>query len=345
MSERHSDLRVLRWTDRITDVLEGFNRGPIRANVDLTNLCSHNCYFCEPMDFRKATIADKRHTLDDVVVGQVIGDLAQMHCQAIQFSGGGEPTLHPHFGDLLELAHCVGMRTLVVTHGGYIPKWQDSLLIAADHVRVSLDASCEDEHLQMHGKNEFVWTVAAIADLVRARGTAKTPEVGITYIVVPCNSLSGAITRFLNLARSCGVDFVQFRPISDPNENNVDLNALAWERAQIEIHETSGWPFRIEILGQRQKDVFFQREFDKCYAALTLATISANGDVSACCDQRGIVFGNVNTRPFHDIWLSPEHRKIASKIVPKFCERCVLCGYNRAVERYVVNNEAVPELI
>jgi len=47
------------------------------------------------------------------------------------------------------------------------------------------------------------------------------------------------------------------------------------------------------ILGKRWKEVFNQREFAKCYAAVTNAVIGANGDVQACCDRRDIVFGNL----------------------------------------------------
>ncbi len=89
MSERHSELRVIRWTDRIQEIIAGSQCGPIRANLDLTNLCSHACPWCEPLDFRKATIADKRHTLSRDVAFEVLSDLADMDCKEIQFSGGG----------------------------------------------------------------------------------------------------------------------------------------------------------------------------------------------------------------------------------------------------------------
>src|SRR5450631_3553716 len=95
--DRFIDLRVLRWFDRIDAALAGEQVGPIRANIDLTNLCTHNCPWCEPLQFRKETIADKNHTLPIGAAIDTLWDLSVLGCKTINFSGGGEPTLHPNF--------------------------------------------------------------------------------------------------------------------------------------------------------------------------------------------------------------------------------------------------------
>src|SRR5580698_7742933 len=144
-------LKVLRWHDRITDAIAGRPTGLIRANVDLTNLCSHSCQWCEPIDFRKQTITDKKHTLSLEKVVEVCEDLRSLNCKMVVFSGGGEPTLHPDFGSCVASAKSRGMKTGVITHGGYIGKWHSSFLQFVDFVRVSLDASNDKEHQEIHG--------------------------------------------------------------------------------------------------------------------------------------------------------------------------------------------------
>jgi radical SAM protein with 4Fe4S-binding SPASM domain len=347
VSERHSELRVLRWTDRIQDILAGERRGPIRANLDLTNLCNHACPWCEPVDFRKATIADKRHTLSALTAYEVLQDLKELDCRAVQFSGGGEPMLHPVFGGILGQAHEFGFRTFVITNGGLIDRWIEPLFRYADHVRVSLDASCEKEHQKMHGSKpgEFGNVVENVKTLVKRKSAGTGPEVGIAYNVADCNSSPESIERLFRLAGGLGVDFVQVRPLSEQTPLFLTSASGPWGQIERRVLQFGGHSFRLEILGQRHRDVFYQREFERCYAALSLAVISANGDVAACCDERGKIFGNVNERPFRSIWLSNKHREIASKIVPMLCQRCVQCGYNRAVERFVVKNEAMPELL
>src|ERR1051325_9855990 len=96
--ERFAEMRILRWHDPIKAQLGGDNRGPIRANLDLTNLCNHKCYFCEPAEYRAETVRNKKHTLDTQHAMEVIHDLRAMGCWTLGFSGGGEPLLHPDFG-------------------------------------------------------------------------------------------------------------------------------------------------------------------------------------------------------------------------------------------------------
>ena len=354
--ERFSDLRVLRWADRIGAALAdpslGSARddlarvGPIRCNLDLTNLCSHHCYFCEPAEYRAETVRDEKHTLDTERAFEVLEDLKSLDCKTVNFSGGGEPTLHPDFGWILTRAAAMGFRTWVVTHGGLMHKWFAEIH-RADHVRVSLDASNEEEHQQMHRAKpgEFGRVIENIRTLVRERASRSNPEVGIAYILTNANSEEESLRRVLEFAEDAGVDFVHFRPISEEEGGGSFTQSWVFLSEQIERLAGEYPSVNVYPLGKRLRDVFTQREFSKCYAAYTLAVVGANGDVQACCDRRDIVFGNVYEKRFKNIWLSEAHRERADKIVPQFCQRCLMCGTNRAIERYVVRNEALAELL
>lgn len=343
--DRFSDLRVLRWFDRIDQAIAGEPVGPIRASVDLTNLCSHNCPWCEPLQFREETIVDQKHTMQASTAHALLGDLADMGCKTINFSGGGEPTLHPYFGALLKRAVDLQMRTWIVTHGGLMHRHFEHLLLA-DHVRISLDASNEAEHMEMHGSKpgEFGKVCENIAELCKRRVKPGALEVGIAYIVADCNSSAGSIRSVLEFAASNSVDFIHFRPLS---EDTPARFTEPWEQVASTIERIAcDYPsVKVFPLSKRSRDVFQQREFESCYSAFTNAVISANGEVCACCDRRDIVFGNVNEESFKSIWLSAKHRAKAEAIEPKLCTRCLMCGYNRAVEKFVVNNEALPELM
>jgi radical SAM protein with 4Fe4S-binding SPASM domain len=266
-----------------------------------------------------------------------------MDCRTINLSGGGEPTLHPQFGKILQAVANFGFRSWIVTHGGLMHKWMDELLLA-DHVRISLDASEPDEHCEMHGtksKKDF-WGIHANIEQLCKRRLNGSPEVGIGYLVSDTNSSTKSLHRILQFASDAGVDFIQFRPLSEETPKRFTRH---WLEVSEEIKSISPRYNVIPYLtGKRYRDVFEQREFDSCYSAFTNAVISADGSVCACCDRRDIVFGNVGQQSFKSIWLSARHREMAEKIVPTFCQRCLQCGYNKSVERFVVNNEALPEL-
>jgi len=351
--DRFSDLRVLRWTDRINSIVKDKERlGPIRAGLDLTNLCNHACSWCEPLDYRLATIKEsthehRKHTLETSTALAVLQDLGDMDCKTINFSGGGEPLLHQDFGTILRFAVRQGMRAWIVTNGQFIDKWLNDLGYA-HHVRVSLDASTEAEHMEMHGSKpgEFQRILDNITLLCADKKNSTKPwrpEVGIAYIVANCNEGIG-IHRVLQFAEAAGVDFVQFRPLSEPAPVKFTGD---WDVTSERITSYAATYSKVHIypLGKRGRDVFEQREFKSCYAALATSVIGANGDVVACCDERGKVFGNVYEQSFRSIWLSARHRSKAAEIVPALCTRCLMCGTNRAIEKYVIENQALPELI
>ena len=341
--DRFSDLRVLRFFDRIDAALAGEQIGPIRASIDLTNLCTHNCPWCEPLAFRKETIKDKNHTLPYNVALEVLHDLREMDCKTINLSGGGEPTLHPQFGLILQAVANMGFRSWIVTHGGLMHDWMDELLLA-DHIRISLDASTAKEHAEMHGTKglEYERVLQNVTDLCGRRVNG-SPEVGLGYLCSDSNSSCDSIRRVLAFADSAGVDFIHFRPLSEETPQRL---TRPWIEITQDIKEISP-PYNVLVfpLSKRGHDVFHQREFESCYAALTTTVIAANGDVNPCCDRRDIALGNVNQQSFKSIWLAAKYREQVEKIVPKFCSRCLMCGYNRAVDKFVVNNEAIPELM
>jgi radical SAM protein with 4Fe4S-binding SPASM domain len=171
-----------------------------------------------------------------------------------------------------------------------------------------------------------------------------SPEIGIAYIVADCNDMTQSYEDVFKFAEDSGVDFIHFRPLS---EATVDRFTADWEQVCIQLEAIAVKHPKVQCfpLGKRWKDVIYQREFETCYSAFTNAVIGANGDVQACCDRRDIVFGNVNQQSFKSIWLGTKHREKAEAIQPKLCTRCLQCGYNRAVERFVVGNEALPELL
>lgn len=342
--DRFSELRILRWTDRINEILAGEQRGPIRASLDLTNVCNHACPWCEPLAYREESMRDRNHTLRASLAIETLDELAEFGCKTINFSGGGEPTCHPYFGGILKHAAQLKMRTWVVTNGQLMHKWFDGLLLA-DHIRISLDASNALEHKQMHASHgdDFEKVCENIVELCKRRTTA-APEVGIAYIVADCNSSGESIRRLLEFADSAHVNFVHFRPLSEQTPTRF---TEPWIQVASTIERIAKDFIAVDVfpLAKRGSDVFLQREFESCYSALTNAVIGANGDIQACCDQRGIVFGNINQQSFRSIWLGAKHREIAAKINPKLCTLCLQCGFNRSVEKYVVHNAALPELV
>lgn len=78
------------------------NKGPNLLDVSITNRCNKGCDFC----YRNSASVGNDITLADY---QIIIDNAKL-CGVQQIAiGGGEPTLHPHFCDILEITRSNGI--------------------------------------------------------------------------------------------------------------------------------------------------------------------------------------------------------------------------------------------
>lgn len=221
-------------------------------------------------------------------------------------------------------------------------------LALADHVRVSLDASCEEEHQAMHRSKNGEFTrvqenIKALAGAKRAMGIG--PEIGVSYLLSEANCGLESLHRVIDWSAANGVDFIHFRPLSlETNVAGIPPTVQEAMTALEGLAQAVAAP-KIFPIAKRGTDVFLQRDFEQCYAALLFAVIGANGEVHACCDRRDLSFGSVYDRRFKDIWLGVLHREKQGEIEPELCMRCTMCGVNRGLGKYVVRDEALAGLL
>src|SRR5512147_2414606 len=87
------------------------------ANLVVADVCNMKCAFCFARDYLDASNADSAPrfiALD--VFEQQLDFLARSGINEIRLIGG-EPTLHPHFPELIAAAQQIGKHIVVFTHG------------------------------------------------------------------------------------------------------------------------------------------------------------------------------------------------------------------------------------
>ena len=83
---------------------------------------------------------------------------------------GGEPTLHPKFGEILALVAAHGLKTSFVTNGWNFEKLWPKLVAHRDavtHVAFSLDGASRQDHDRWRGDGSFVRIVRAFSLCLR----------------------------------------------------------------------------------------------------------------------------------------------------------------------------------
>ena len=83
---------------------------------------------------------------------EILDDCAAMGVEAIQFTGGGEPTVHKDHFEIMKYAEKQDLLIALVTHGALLqPPTMEWLAWRATWIRVSIDAGNRDTYSRIRG--------------------------------------------------------------------------------------------------------------------------------------------------------------------------------------------------
>lgn len=294
---------------------------PISVELSLTNRCNFNCLWCSDKDLRVRESGD----LDFDVAKRLFSDLKEGGTKGIVIEGGGEPTLHKSFTDIVDLACEMDLGVGLITNGS-VPISRETA-DKFEWVRVSLDASNAEEQRRLKKSDTFEKVMSNIKNLCESKTT-----VGIGYVVTSDNlgSLDPLILRLSDF----GAKYIQFRPVIDHPELDVKTDLSYLKR-----YENTNFSV---IIDGMQQNLLEGNSNLPCTAHSLTTVITADGNVYLC-GRLNIYewfkpMGNINDKSFRDIWTG-EKRLEQSRMVldPKFCgehcPRCRLTKFNRLFGR------------
>ena len=113
---------------------EGKPNSVISTHVSPEGACNLKCPYCS------VTYRDTHSRIDKEVVRKYLTDLHSLGLKAAIFTGGGEPTIYPHFNEIVQWAkYDLGISVALITNGTQTGKVQDKTWEAFSWVRVSLN--------------------------------------------------------------------------------------------------------------------------------------------------------------------------------------------------------------
>jgi MoaA/NifB/PqqE/SkfB family radical SAM enzyme len=89
----------------------------LNPSIDLTNACNLNCPYCyiEEKNSERKVRKPNELTLEETL--RVIDDLIVCGAKSINIVGAGEPTIDPHFEEIVKYIHAKGLTTVLFTNG------------------------------------------------------------------------------------------------------------------------------------------------------------------------------------------------------------------------------------
>lgn len=201
-ADLYSQLKVAWHLDRIEVLRAGRVPAPVHVQLVLSDLCNQDCGFCAyrmSSGLSRELFGTKRthnpnRRIPTAKALEIIEDCAAVGVQAIQFTGGGEPTVHPDHLSLFSAAQAHGVKTALVTNGVRLDASHDSVR-AMTWIRVSIDAGTSDTYARVRRVSKQHWDKAWATIVALSKHCAGT--VGVGFVVTPENFMEVAMAASL----------------------------------------------------------------------------------------------------------------------------------------------------
>ena len=191
---------------------------PISINLDLTSACNFSCPFCVD-----SKLINAGKSLTSVEVKKTVDTLHSHGLLSVILIGGGEPTLHRDFGEIVRYIKSKKLQIGIVTNGSRLEKIEAIVeaLEEKDWIRISIDAAGEEVFQDLHLPKTEV-TLNGILEKAR-KVKKKNPVVSLGYsfvIVWEGVEINGKrlhpnmdeMARSVERAREFSFDYISFKP-------------------------------------------------------------------------------------------------------------------------------------
>ncbi len=191
---------------------------PISVNLDLTSACNFSCPFC--VDSRLIN-AGKTLALEDVK--ETIHTLHSHGLLSVILIGGGEPTLHKDFGEIVRYIKSKRLQIGIVTNGSKLERIGAVAgeLKEKDWIRISIDAAGEEVFRALHVPKTRVRLREILEEAKKVKRRNPLVSLGYSFVIVwEGVEINGKrlrpnldeMTRSVELAREFSFDYVSFKP-------------------------------------------------------------------------------------------------------------------------------------
>lgn len=308
--------KVFSHLDRLAGWQAGHRPAPVTVELDLCNRCSLGCQSChfahthvagpwaakatKPLSYEETGVLAN---LD--VTLRALSDMRTCGVEGLVLSGGGEPTLHPKFDEIVDAAMAHGFALGMYTLGGHLPAERaERVKWAFTWVVVSLDCPDGETYAAEKGvpASRFEEACAGIR-----RISGGPAVVGVSFLLHAENWMRTA--EMLALARSLGASYATFRPTieTEPGDFSAIAGSRAWVTDALPTLEALADEPDVEVDPARfvQYRDWTGHTYQACYGIRMVTQITPDGRVWVCPNRRGLTgseLGDLRTESFAAIW-------------------------------------------
>lgn len=347
----YSALKAGWHREQIEQMRRGERVVPRQVQLILSDLCNHDCSFCAYRisegfsseqfgeDTGNGFTMNPNRMIPYEKAEEIIHDLATCGVPAVQFTGGGEPTVHPRHMDLFALAQSEGLETALVTNGGLLRRGWESVLPRMAWIRFSLDAGTAETYARVRRVSHaaFGKTLQNLALLATEIRTQEQDCVlGCSYIVT--NDNAHEISQAARLAKDAGARYLRVAACFTTEGVRYYRRPLADYHQQIrrakDQYEDETFDV-VDMFASRAEDLEAQSpRFQRCGYSRMNVYIAGNLRCYLCCTNSYTPHGetgDLRNRTFKDWLFDPETTRRYTAFDARSCRTCPFREKNEVI--------------
>ena len=316
--------------DRVIDYLDDKNPAPVLVEIDPSNTCNHGCHFCISSyihlpESKNLETYDKTVMPRDILLG-ACKDFVDMGVRAINWTGGGEPTINKHLKEAIAyIGENSDIKMGIFTNGTLLDRWDlfETMVDNMTWVRFSIDAGTPETYNSIRrAKGNQGWDkmVSNLNTLIKVnKDKGKKIGIGVGFVITPdtCHE----VVDFAKFFADVDVDYCQYKPeiVNREREDGVQRDLEFWNKnvePQLQAaKEILGQKFQIN--GYKLSDLIedrslFGRRYKKCMGSQVQPCVGADGNVYVCTNHRGYKqysYGSLHEKSFKEVWEDVQERQ------------------------------------
>ena len=364
----YSNEKALYHLDSMDLLRQGKVPYPKHIEISISDLCNNDCQFCSyrmsghpsNQTFQETPGTDRhsRNPMRQIPTAkclEILRSCREIGVKAIQFTGGGEPTVHPDFALVAEYALDLGLEACLITNGNLLCDERIRAVVRRmTWMRVSIDASNQESYCRQRGVGAGAWDrmLEGTKALCQEASDQHLPLViGAGFVVTPWNYLE--IYDAVALAKSLGVHSIRLGLMF--NQDDQEPFTPIWEDvrrlATDATRDFDSPEFRVVDRTQERYDQFGNAgdgkiTYDRCYFQHFTNFIGANLHVYRCCqwafNRRGDI-DSLHNWTLKDVYDSQDTQANMLRFDPKGCGKCQFNACNVAVDAALRDSSLIPD--
>jgi sulfatase maturation enzyme AslB (radical SAM superfamily) len=318
---------------------------PASVDIDLTNICNQDCFYCNSADHRARRPVQKNYE-------EYIGLLDKLNSwrqhtpdsygslHTITYPGGGEPTLLPGYEKVLEHTIDLGFLTSITTNGTKLHKLIEN--VSVEKIRkmawIGIDIDAGEQELYEKIRRSLTKTSPFEKIMRNARELVKIgANVDFKVLLNEYNSTSEALENIFLKSKEIGVRMLYFRP--------AIINNIAFEFTPETLDSINTFAEQYKIQFKVSTIKFLKRNYNRCHQMFQFPVFCADGEIYTCCENKGVEefsIGRWDEADFRDIWLGSRHVDIYNRINTHLCQPCRPNAANIQIQE-IMNNPSLLE--